>query len=127
LPKWLQNTFLADYASDKKIDAPSGTTRELASRLEKIQTPFIYNQIEKIQGFKESRGASLNGMQVHSIRLPGYTLSIDAIFGLGDEKLIIRHEAGKSAEPYVKGTLLAIRKVSEFVGLKRGLDSIMEF
>lgn len=79
------------------------------------------------KGAKESRGATLNGTQVHSLRLPGYTLAVEAIFGLGEEKLIIRHEAGSSAEPYVKGTLLAIRQVSSFIGLKRSLDSVMEF
>lgn len=118
---------IVDYASEKKVDAPSGTARELASRLGRVKKPIPYNPIEKIQGAKESRGATLNGTQVHSLRLPGYTLALEVIFGLGEEKLLIRHEAGSSAEPYVKGTLLAIRQVSSFVGLKRGLDSVMEF
>lgn len=117
---------IVDYASEKKVDAPSGTARELASRLGRVKQPIPYNPIENTQGAKESRGATLNGTQVHSLRLPGYTLAVEAIFGLGEEKLIIRHEAGSSAEPYVKGTLLAIRQVSSFVGLKRGLDSVME-
>ncbi|MEC8884125.1 MAG: 4-hydroxy-tetrahydrodipicolinate reductase, partial [Bacteroidota bacterium] len=54
-------------------------------------------------------------------------ISIETIFGLKDEKLSIRHDSGASAEPYVKGGLLAIEKVGTFKGLKRGLDSIMEF
>jgi 4-hydroxy-tetrahydrodipicolinate reductase len=37
------------------------------------------------------------------------------------------HEAGASSQPYVDGALLAIRKVGTFIGLKRGLDSIMDF
>jgi 4-hydroxy-tetrahydrodipicolinate reductase len=41
--------------------------------------------------------------------------------------LIIRHESGTSAEPYVSGALLAIRKVSGLVGVHRGLDRVMEF
>ncbi|WP_414583037.1 4-hydroxy-tetrahydrodipicolinate reductase [Scytonema sp. PCC 10023] len=117
---------IVDYASQKKVDAPSGTARELAFRLGQVKKPILYNSIEETQGSKESRGVTLNGTQVHSLRLPGYTLSVEAIFGLADEKLIIRHEAGSSAEPYVKGTLLAIRQVSSFFGLKRGLDSIMQ-
>jgi 4-hydroxy-tetrahydrodipicolinate reductase len=54
-------------------------------------------------------------------------ISVDAIFGMPDQKLILRHESGSSAEPYVSGALLAIRKVGTFVGLRRGLDSVMEF
>ncbi|WP_392533995.1 4-hydroxy-tetrahydrodipicolinate reductase [Nostoc sp. C117] len=125
--KYIPYWEILDYANEKKVDAPSGTARELASRLGQVQKPILYNSIEETQGSKESRGATLNGTQVHSLRLPGYTLSVEVIFGLLDEKLIIRHEAGSSAEPYVKGTLLAIRQVSSFIGLKRGLDSIMEF
>ena len=66
-------------------------------------------------------------MQVHSVRLPGHVISIEAIFGLKDEKLTIRHDAGASAEPYVKGALLAIEKVATFKGLKRGLDAVLDF
>jgi 4-hydroxy-tetrahydrodipicolinate reductase len=44
-----------------------------------------------------------------------------------DQKLILRHESGSGAEPYVDGALLAIRKVGSLVGLKRGLDSVMDF
>ena len=43
-----------------------------------------------------------------------------------DERLVIRHDAGSSAAPYVAGTLLAARRVLSFVGLKRGLDAVMD-
>jgi 4-hydroxy-tetrahydrodipicolinate reductase len=61
------------------------------------------------------------------VRLPGYVISLDVIFGMPDQKLVIRHESGASAEPYVDGALLAIRKVGELVGVHRGLDRVMEF
>jgi 4-hydroxy-tetrahydrodipicolinate reductase len=48
------------------------------------------------------------------------------LFGADSERLTIRHDAGSSAAPYVAGTLLAARKVGLFVGLKRGLDSVMD-
>jgi 4-hydroxy-tetrahydrodipicolinate reductase len=123
LPQW----EIMDYADAGKIDAPSGTTRELAYRLSKIRSPQIAIPIDQTQGPKESRGATLHGTQVHSVRLPGYMISAEVIFGVPDQKLIIRYEAGSSPEPYVEGALLAIRRVGSFVGLKRGLDSIMEF
>lgn len=73
------------------------------------------------------RGVRLHGSQVHSIRLPGYIISIDAILGMSDQKLILRHESDSSTAPYVDGALLAIRKAGDLVGLNRGLDSVMEF
>ena len=123
--KYLSHWEIIDYASDSKQDAPSGTTRELAFRLSEIRRPEITHPIEKTIGESESRGVTLNGIQIHSVRLPSYVISVEAIFGAKDERLTIRHDAGSGAEPYIQGTLLAIRKVREHIGLIRGLDKIM--
>jgi len=117
---------IIDYAHADKKDAPSGTTRELASRLSKIRPSRLTIPIDETQGLVEARGASLEGSQVHSLRLPGYTISAEVIFGMPDQKLTIRHDSGNSAQPYVDGALLAIRKVNTFVGLQRGLDSVLD-
>lgn len=125
--KYIPHWEIIDYAHAEKKDAPSGTARELANRLSNVQDAKLEIPLDQVDGPKESRGARLQGTQVHSIRLPGYVISIDAIFGMPDQKLILRHEAGSSAEPYVSGTLLAIREVVRLVGLHRGLDSVMRF
>ena len=123
--KYLSHWEIIDYASDAKKDAPSGTTRELAFRLAEVRRPEVTHPISETIGERESRGVTLNGSQIHSLRLPGYVISVEAIFGAGDERLTIRHDAGSGAEPYIEGTLLAIRKVTGQVGLIRGLDKIM--
>jgi 4-hydroxy-tetrahydrodipicolinate reductase len=125
--KYIPHWEIIDYAHSDKKDAPSGTARELANRLSKIQEAKLDVPLDQIDGLKESRGTRLQGTQVHSIRLPGYVISIDAIFGMPDQKLILRHESGTSAEPYVGGALLAIREVGNLVGVHRGLDSVMKF
>lgn len=122
IPQW----EIIDYASDGKKDSPSGTVRELANRLSKVRPSELTVPLEETQGVKETRGARMTGSQVHSIRLPGYTISAEIIFGMPDQKLTIRHDSGASAQPYVDGSLLAIRKVGTFIGLRRGLDSVME-
>ncbi len=58
--------------------------------------------------------------------MPSFVLSAEAIFGLPDERLTIRHDAGSSAAPYVGGTLLAARKVGEITGLVRGIDHLLD-
>jgi len=123
VPQW----EIIDYADAGKQDVPSGTARELAHRLSQVGQSQVDVPIDTLQGPKESRGANLEGTQIHSVRLPGYTLSVDAIFGMPDQKLILRHESGTSAEPYVAGALLAIRNVAKLVGVHRGLDAVMEF
>jgi 4-hydroxy-tetrahydrodipicolinate reductase len=125
--KYIPHWEIIDYAHNEKRDAPSGTARELANRLSGIRESQLDVPLEETQGVRETRGARMQGTQVHSVRLPGYVISIDAIFGMPDQKLILRHESGTSAEPYVSGALLAIREVRKLVGLHRGLDSVMKF
>ena len=124
--RYLSQWEIIDFASDGKEDAPSGTARELAFRLSEIGKPEITIPVEKTVGERDSRGTNLDGSQVHSIRLPGYVISIEAIFGGTDERLSIRHDAGNGTAPYIQGTLLAIRKVQAYTGLVRGLDRILE-
>jgi 4-hydroxy-tetrahydrodipicolinate reductase len=121
LPSW----EIIDYASADKIDAPSGTTRELAEALAAVAQNQLLVPLEQTHGPKEARGATIDGTQVHSLRLPGYIIAFETIFGLPSERLSIRHDAGSSAEPYVAGTLLAARKVMEVHGLVRGLDQLL--
>jgi 4-hydroxy-tetrahydrodipicolinate reductase len=125
--KYIPHWEIIDYAHSEKRDAPSGTARELANRLSQVRESQLDVPLEETEGVRETRGARMQGSQVHSVRLPGYVISIDAIFGMPDQKLILRHESGTSAEPYVGGALLAIREVSKLVGVHRGLDSVMKF
>jgi 4-hydroxy-tetrahydrodipicolinate reductase len=122
IPQW----EIIDYAHDDKLDAPSGTVRELAYRLSQVRRPQPTVPIASTVGPPDVRGATVSGTQVHAIRLPGYVIGAEIIFGLPDQRLTIRHDAGTSALPYVDGALLAIRKVSTLVGVHRGLDSVLE-
>jgi 4-hydroxy-tetrahydrodipicolinate reductase len=111
-----------DYASAGKPDAPSGTSRELAERLG-AAAPADHDA--DLIGPPEARGADVAGTRVHSLRLPGYALSTDVILATAGERLVVRHEAGASADPYVAGTLLAVRRVGEVTGVLRGLDRLL--
>jgi 4-hydroxy-tetrahydrodipicolinate reductase len=122
IPQW----EIIDYAHDDKADAPSGTARELAMRLSKVREPEVTVPLDKTVGDRDARGATLSGVQVHSVRLPGFVIGAEVIFGMTDQRLTIRHDAGNSARPYVDGALLAIRRVSTLVGLHRGLDSVLD-
>jgi 4-hydroxy-tetrahydrodipicolinate reductase len=126
--KYLPNVEVIDYAYSGKPDVPSGTTRELAERLAAVRGAGSSVPVADIIGPKEARGAAIgekHPVQLHSVRLPGYVIAAEAIFGARDERLTIRHDAGSSSEPYVAGTLLAVRKVVDTVGLTRGLDSLI--
>lgn len=114
-----------DYASSAKPDAPSGTARELSFRLAHIRKPKVDVLISEVHGISECRGGTLNSSQIHSVRIPGYYSSSEIVFGIEGERLTIRHDS-ISSQPYVEGTLLAARNVQSVVGLKRGLESILD-
>jgi 4-hydroxy-tetrahydrodipicolinate reductase len=121
LPSW----EIIDYAHSGKIDAPSGTTRELAEQLAEVKANRFDVPIDQTVGHRDARGATIGGTQVHSLRLPSYAVSFETIFGLPNERLSIRHDSGSGADPYVSGTLLAAEKVMHITGLVRGLDKLL--
>ena len=122
VPSW----EIVDYGMAGKPDAPSGTARELAARLSRVGRPRLEVPVERTHGMREARGAQLLGTPIHSVRLPGFVSSVEVLFGRPDERLSIRHDSGSGAAPYVDGTLLAVRKVGGFKGLRRGLDSVLD-
>jgi 4-hydroxy-tetrahydrodipicolinate reductase len=122
VPTW----EIIDYAYEKKPDAPSGTARELASKLEKVRSPEIARPIEDTVGDVRARGATIGGMQLHSVRMPGFSSSIEILFGMPGERLTIRHDSIDPTLPYVGGTLLAVRRVRELRGVVRGLDALLD-
>jgi 4-hydroxy-tetrahydrodipicolinate reductase len=121
LPTW----EIIDSAYAGKIDAPSGTARELAWRLSAVRPPETEVPVERTVGLAAARGAVVNDSRIHSLRLPGYTIGIEIRFGLQDERLTLSYDGGPGATPYVAGTLLAIRRVREFTGVVRGLDRLL--
>jgi 4-hydroxy-tetrahydrodipicolinate reductase len=122
----LEHFEIIDYAHEDKVDAPSGTARELAHRVGAVRAPAVGVPLDAMRGPREARGAELNGVRVHSLRLPGYVIAVEAIFGSTGQRLHLKHEASASAEPYVDGALLAIRKVGALLGVHRGLDAVMD-
>ena len=123
--RYIRHWELIDYAHGGKPDAPSGTVRELADFLGGVSQNQFEVQPDETVGERGTRGTTMGGAQVHSVRLPSYLISFEAIFGLPNERLTLRHDSGSGAEPYVNGTLLAAKKAVSKVGLVRGLDTLL--
>ena len=121
----LRHWEIIDYASDAKPDVPSGTARELAETLAQVREPARALPLAELEGPVEARGAEIGGARVHSVRLPSFVVTTEVVFGGPGERLIMRHDPGLTPAPYVAGTLLAVRKVSDAVGVRRGLDSLL--
>jgi len=81
--------------------------------------------LRELHGPVEARGAEVAGSRIHSVRLPSFVVSTEIVFGGPGERLAVRHDAGPTADPYVTGTLLAVRHVADVIGVRRGLDSLL--
>jgi 4-hydroxy-tetrahydrodipicolinate reductase len=78
-------------------------------------------EIEKLSGV---RGGEIDGIRIHSIRLPGLVAHQEIIFGGVGQILTIRHDS-ISRESFIPGVLLAIRKVLKLKGLVYGLENLL--
>ncbi len=121
----LERFEVIDYAPATKPDAPSGTAMELAELLGEVRQPTIDLAVAETRGPEGVRGATVNGVQVHALRLPSYTLAVEAIFAQDGERLVLRHEGTMSAKPFVFGSLLAARRIGQMTGVVRGLDKLL--
>ena len=117
---------IIDYSRPKKTDAPTGTARELAERMGDVKRPSYEVDPATVRGEPGLRGGTINGVQVHSLRMPSYSATVTSTFANGNSRLTITHDADThSADILVPGTLLAARRVMEMTVLTRGLDRLL--
>ena len=126
--KFLNNFEVIELHHDKKLDAPSGTAIKTVQMIMdnnakcKIQNAkFKSKEVEKIPGV---RGGELNGVRIHSVRLPGLVAHQEVIFGGTGETLSLRHDS-ISRESFMPGVLMCIKKVVQTKGLIYGLEKII--
>jgi 4-hydroxy-tetrahydrodipicolinate reductase len=106
---------------DRKADAPSGTALSTAQRMR----PSGTRAVESKELRPGARGAEVDGVWVHSIRLPGLLAHQEVLFGNPGEILSIRHDTSDRTA-YVPGILLAIRSISSLKpGVSVGLEGLM--
>jgi 4-hydroxy-tetrahydrodipicolinate reductase len=108
---------------DGKADAPSGTAMSTARRLAAERAePYRGPDAESLPG---ARGGDVEGVRVHSVRLPGLVGHQEVIFGGPGQTLTIRHDSTDRSS-FMPGVLLAIRAVATRPGLTVGLEPLLE-
>jgi 4-hydroxy-tetrahydrodipicolinate reductase len=106
-----------------KLDAPSGTALSTARAMVKEHgKPFVAP--EQKEGVQESRGQKVDGITIHSVRLPGIVARQEVLLGGMGQTLSIKHDA-ISRDCYMPGVMLAVREVSKHTGLIFGLDTLL--
>jgi 4-hydroxy-tetrahydrodipicolinate reductase len=115
---------IIDLHHEQKLDAPSGTALSTARAIAEARgKPFLCSKAQK-ESLKGTRGGELQGVSLHSVRLPGLMAHQEVIFGLSGQTLTIRHDT-IDRECYMPGVVLAIKKVVGLKGLTYGLDRLL--
>jgi 4-hydroxy-tetrahydrodipicolinate reductase len=105
---------------DQKLDAPSGTAAATARRIAAARKEAW----EGPTGGETYRGGDVEGVRVHSVRLPGLVAHQEVIFGAQGQTLTIRHDA-PDRTCYMPGVLMAVREVGGRPGLTLGLEPLL--
>lgn len=108
---------------DAKADAPSGTALATVRRLvEERERGYRGPQAETLPGV---RGGDVEGVRVHSVRLPGLVAHQEVLFGGQGQTLTIRHDSTDRAS-FMPGVLMAVRAVMGRPGLTLGLEPLLD-
>ena len=107
---------------EMKIDAPSGFSLALAQSLAE-QKQFRRNQTEK-ENLPETRGGQINGVTLHSVRLPGKSAHHEIVFGAAGQTVTLRHDT-LSRDCYMPGVIRCIRESAARPGLVTGLENVL--
>jgi 4-hydroxy-tetrahydrodipicolinate reductase len=122
--KYFDYAEIIEKHHEKKADAPSGTALSTAKAMVQARGHnFQMPPIEK-ENIPGTRGGQIDGISIHSLRLPGYLANQDVIFGALGQTLKISHET-ISREAFMPGVVMAIKRVNESKGLIVGLENLL--
>ncbi len=123
--KHFESVEVIELHHPHKADAPSGTAARTARLIAEARKGMPPNPDATSTGLEGARGADVDGVPVHSIRLAGLVAHQEVLFGTLGETLTIRHDSIDRTS-FVPGVLLAVRKIRENPGLTIGIESLLD-
>lgn len=122
--KYLPHVELIELHHDQKLDAPSGTALKTAELIQQNRAAFKQGHVNEYEKIAGARGGDVDGMRIHSVRLPGLIAHQEVIFGGLGQTLTIRHDS-LTRESFMPGVVLSIRKVMDLKGVVYGLENLI--
>ncbi len=123
--RFFPHVEIIELHHDRKRDAPSGTaarTARLVAAARGSAPPSAVTETTTVEG---ARGGSVDGVRVHSVRLPGLVAHQEILFGGPGQTLTIRHDS-TSEESFMPGLILAIQRVGGLTHLVEGLEHVLD-
>jgi 4-hydroxy-tetrahydrodipicolinate reductase len=123
--RFFQSAEVIELHHPQKADAPSGTAARTARLIAEARKDLPPNPDATSTGLEGARGADVDGIPVHSVRLAGLVAHQEVLFGTQGETLTIRHDS-LDRTSFVPGVLLAVRRVRERPGLTVGIEPLLD-
>ncbi|MGH3433385.1 MAG: 4-hydroxy-tetrahydrodipicolinate reductase [Thermocrispum sp.] len=125
--KYYESVEVIELHHNRKADAPSGTAAHTARLLATVRAEAGIGEIpdSTTSELDGARGARVEGIPVHSVRLAGLVAHQEVLFGTEGETLTIRHDSLHRSS-FMPGVLLGVRQVQERPGLTVGLDKFLD-
>ncbi len=124
---YYESAEVVELHHPEKVDAPSGTASRTAQLIAQARRdaglgPIPDATTQQVDG---ARGADMDGVRVHAVRLRGLVAHQEVMFGAEGETLTIRHDSLHRTS-FMPGVLLAVRRISSHPGLTYGLEPLLD-
>lgn len=123
--KYFGDVEIIEMHHDQKLDAPSGTAVKTAEMISAVREKKQQGHPEEVETITGARGATIDGMHIHSVRLPGLIAHQEVIFGSKGQTLTLRHDS-YHRESFMSGVKLAVETVMKLDTFVYGLENIIE-
>ena len=125
--RWFESAEVIELHHPDKTDAPSGTSRQAARAIAEARAAAGHGAVPDATStsLDGARGADVDGIRVHSVRLRGLVAHQEVLLGSPGELLTIRHDSFDRVS-FMPGVLLAVRRVPSLPGLTVGLDALLD-
>jgi len=125
--RYFESAEVIELHHPDKVDAPSGTARHTAAAIAAARADAGLGPVPDATatGLAGARGADVDGVRVHSVRLRGLVAHEEILFGNPGEQLTIRTDSFDRVS-FLPGVLLAVRGVAARPGLTVGLDQLLD-
>ncbi|MCW2761826.1 MAG: 4-hydroxy-tetrahydrodipicolinate reductase [Marmoricola sp.] len=125
--RFYESVEVVELHHPDKADAPSGTSRRTAELIAaaRKQAGLGPSPDATSTGLEGARGADVDGVRVHGLRIRGLVAHQEVIFGGVGETLTIRHDSLDRVS-FTPGVLLGLRRVADHPGLTVGLEEFLD-
>ncbi|CPZ99663.1 dihydrodipicolinate reductase [Mycobacteroides abscessus] len=123
--QFFESVEIIELHHPNKADAPSGTATRTARLIAEARRGLPPSPDATSTGLEGARGADVDGVRVHAVRVSGLVAHQEVLFGTTGETLTIRHDSIDRSS-FAPGVLLAVRDIAKRPGLTIGIEPLLE-